>query len=168
MLGTIIAYSEDTGKGLVDDGQNTYLFDTFSIQDEVRVYKGMAVYFELNTVKTYIVYMRISKPLFKWAAVAVVILALCACGAPKDGAPGDAGKPGTDASIGTVQFCPKQGATTTGHFPEYGLCINNILYGVFDDSFHTWLAQVIPGTYTATSTGLQCTFTVSPNCVVQQ
>lgn len=194
MLGTVTAYNEVTGKGLVDDGKHVYMFDTFSIADEVRVYKGMAVYFELNEVKTYVVYLRISLPLFKWAAAACMVLALCACAGPKgdsgdkgaQGQVGDTGSKGETGSQGevgqtgpqgnsgidatpvlAVRFCPSQGATTTSHFPEYGFCLGNVLYGVFEDGFHSWMGQVIPGTYTSTSTGLQCTFTVLANCAVQ-
>lgn len=80
------------------------------------------------------------------------------------GATGPAG----NAAIAAVQFCPSQGSTTAGHFPEYGLCIAGTLYGVFWDGTNAFMAKVIPGQYQSTSTGLACTFTVSNNCVVTQ
>jgi hypothetical protein len=84
------------------------------------------------------------------------------------GPKGDTGAPGQDATpVKTVQFCPSQGATTYGHFPEYGLCIGNEIYAVFWDKNNAFLAKVVPGTYTSTSTGLQCTFTVAADCEVK-
>lgn len=86
-----------------------------------------------------------------------------------NGAQGPAGANGQDlANVHAVPFCPGQGSTTyvPNHFPEYGICIAGKLYGVMDDSFHSWLAEVVPGTYMSTSTGLQCTFVVQSNCVV--
>lgn len=88
----------------------------------------------------------------------------------KDGEQGAQGEPGQDlANVHTVQFCISQGSTThtPGHFPEYGICISNKLYAVMDDSFHAWLAEIVPGTYQTTSTGLICTFTVLTNCGIQ-
>jgi hypothetical protein len=82
------------------------------------------------------------------------------------GNPGQQGSSGT--IIGTVQFCPGQGNTTYGHFPEYGLAINGSLYGVFSDNKNAWLGKIISGTYISTSTGLSCTFTVNSDLTISQ
>lgn len=80
------------------------------------------------------------------------------------GAQGPQGKPG--ASVGTIQFCAGQVQSYPTSFPEYGLCIGNELYAVYWDTHNAFLAKITAGTYQATSTGLQCTFTVASNCVV--
>ena len=78
------------------------------------------------------------------------------------------GPPGAPAnSVSVVQFCPAQGATTYGHFPEYGLCIDNVLYGVYWDNKNAFLAEIVPGTYKSTSTGLGCTFVVASGCLIK-
>lgn len=81
------------------------------------------------------------------------------------GPQGVPGLPGT--TITGVQFCPGQGPTTYGHFPEFGLCISGTIFGVYFDNQNAFLAQIVPGTYISTSTGLACTFTVLPNCIIQ-
>ena len=45
---------------------------------------------------------------------------------------GSNGTPGT--VIGIVQLCPTQGVPTYGNWPEVGFCINNVLYGLFQDN----------------------------------
>lgn len=45
---------------------------------------------------------------------------------------GSNGTPGT--LIGIVQLCPSQGVPTYGNWPEVGFCINNVLYGLFQDN----------------------------------
>lgn len=90
------------------------------------------------------------------------------------GQPGTAGANGQDgrdaSGVTTVQFCPSQGPTTHGHFPEQGLCVADKLYAVYWDKpgLNAWLAEIVPGTYGSTATGLSCTFVVSPGCVVSQ
>jgi len=80
------------------------------------------------------------------------------------GLQGPKGDPGT--VVGAVQFCPLQGSTTYGHFPEFGLCIGNRLFGVYYDHQNAWLAEIVPGTYVSTATGLACTFQVNSDCTV--
>ncbi len=82
------------------------------------------------------------------------------------GVQGPQGIPG-EIETTVVQFCKSQGSTTYGHFPEQGLCINHKLYGVFYDGSNAWLAEIVPGNYISTSTGLQCNFTVLVSCEVQ-
>lgn len=85
------------------------------------------------------------------------------------GPSGSTGAPGQNATpVTTVEFCPGQGSTTYGHFPEYGLCIGNNLYGLYWDGKNAFLAEIVPGKYISTSTGLQCTFIVDANCKVSQ
>ncbi len=84
------------------------------------------------------------------------------------GQPGTPGEPGQDANpVRTVQFCPAQGATTYGHFPEFGLCIQGKIYAVYYDRTNAWMAEIVNGNYQSTSTGLQCNFTVQDNCEVR-
>lgn len=81
------------------------------------------------------------------------------------GPQGAAGKDGTQVMM--VQFCP----AVVGHygiFPEYGTCVNGIMYGVYWDGKNAWQAEIYPGNYQSTATGLQCTFTLTNNCVVTQ
>jgi hypothetical protein len=51
------------------------------------------------------------------------------------GQTGPAGPKGADGTvISTVQFCPGFTPTYPSHFPEYGLCISNVMYGVYSMS----------------------------------
>lgn len=86
------------------------------------------------------------------------------------GVQGPSGVPGTPATnVTTVEFCPGQGQTTYGHFPEQGICIEGKIYAVYWDqvNLNAWLAEIVPGVYISTATGLQCTFTVYANCNIQ-
>ena len=88
----------------------------------------------------------------------------------KDGTNGTDGINGTNGTIITpVQFCTNQGITVyPSNFPEYGLCLSGTLYAVYWDqaNMNAWFAQIVPGTYISTATGLQCTFTVGLNCSI--
>lgn len=84
-----------------------------------------------------------------------------------DGSQGPQGQPGT--IITTIEFCPSQGPTVyPSTFPEYGLCISDKLYGVYSNSGNAWLAEIVPGLYSSTATGLACTFSVAIGCQVTQ
>lgn len=119
-----------------------------------------------------------------------VAIVLSGCGKPKDGLNGQQGPsgvqgspgatgpvgqsgamglPGTNASLTTiVQFCPSQGSTVyPNNFPEVGECLGGNIYAVYYDGHNAWLAEIVPGTYISTATGLQCTFTVLSNCQIQ-
>lgn len=86
-----------------------------------------------------------------------------------DGTNGHDGAPGQDATpVYPVQFCPNQGATTYGHFSEQALCVNHKLYAVYWDNTNAFFAEIVPGNYRTTSTGLICNFTVAADCVVSQ
>lgn len=99
----------------------------------------------------------------------LIVVSGCAQGSPgQQGSIGPVGPPGQDATpVTTIQFCPEQGSTTYGHFPEQGICINEKIIAAYWDGHNAFLAQVVPGTYTSTSTGLQCTFTVTSGCHIQ-
>ncbi len=56
----------------------------------------------------------------------------------------------------TVKFCANQTVSYPNSFPEFGLCLNNIIYAVFFDGQNAWLAQIPAGNYRTTSTGLIC------------
>lgn len=71
-------------------------------------------------------------------------------------------------SLKLIQFCSSQGNTTYGHFPEYGICIANRLVAVYWNNKDAFLAEIVPGNYTSTSTGLKCTFQISANCGVKE
>jgi hypothetical protein len=112
--------------------------------------------------------------------IVVLVMMLVGCGkgdtgaqgrqgiAGNIGATGAAGPAGSDGnSITPVQFCAGQPQVYPSSFPEYGLCINGDIYGVYWDNTNSFLAKLSPGAYTSTSTGLQCTFNILPGCVVQ-
>lgn len=65
-----------------------------------------------------------------------------------------------------VQFCSNYSTSYPTSFPEFGLCLNNLLYGVYWDGHNAWLAQIVPGYYLSTSTSAPCNFHVLPNCGV--
>ena len=71
------------------------------------------------------------------------------------------------SSVVAIRFCPSMGASVyPTRFPEVGLCIANILYAVYWDGHSSWMAEVPPGRYMSTATGLGCTFLVGENCKV--
>lgn len=89
------------------------------------------------------------------------VIVLVSCGPP--GSQGPPGTPGTQVS--TVKFCNSPTTYPTS-FPEYGFCIDNVLYATFWDGHNAWTAQIPPGNYLSTSTGLQCNFNVTTGCIV--
>lgn len=90
-----------------------------------------------------------------------------------DGTNGTNGVDGTNGTDGTIvtpiQFCSQYGATVyPSNFPEYGICINGNIYAVYWDqaNMNAWFAEIVPGLYMSTATGLMCDFVVAPNCVI--
>lgn len=79
-----------------------------------------------------------------------------------DGAAGAAGRDATPVTA--VQFCSNYTTTYPVSFPEFGLCVNNNIYGVYWDGENSWLSQIPAGLYMSTATGAPCTFTVAANC----
>jgi hypothetical protein len=84
-----------------------------------------------------------------------------------DGSTGPQGPTGSPGTVVTpIQFCPNVTANYPTNFPEYGLCINNQIYGVYsaNDGF---LALLPPGAYSSNAIGNSCNFTITANCGVQ-
>lgn len=84
------------------------------------------------------------------------------------GQPGAAGETSFSTNVSFIQFCPNEGPTTYGHFPEQGLVVGDQILGVYYDGVNAWLAEIVPGTYNSTATGLGCTFQVNVGGTVQQ
>lgn len=84
------------------------------------------------------------------------------------GQPGNDGTDGISTNVAVVQFCPNQGPTTYGHFPEQGLVVDDQILAVYYDGSNAWLAVIVPGEYRTTSTGLSCNFTVQVGGTVVQ
>jgi len=68
------------------------------------------------------------------------------------------------SGVSAVQFCPNYAASYPNVFPEFGLCVNNAIYAVYWDNKNAWLAEVVPGYYSSTSTSAPCNFTVTLGC----
>ena len=66
-----------------------------------------------------------------------------------------------------IKFCSNYESSYPTTFPEYGICIDNILYAVYWDNKNSWLTEVTPGYYSSTSTSAPCNFTVKDNCVIE-
>jgi hypothetical protein len=82
-----------------------------------------------------------------------------------DGKDGPAGEDGTEITV--VKFCPNIPAIYPFSFPEIGFKINNKIYAVFSGSAGSGLVELIPGTYTTTTTNLGCTFKVKIGGVIE-
>jgi hypothetical protein len=85
-----------------------------------------------------------------------------------NGSNGTNGVNGTNGTNGTVvapiQLCP--GAVTyPSNFPEFGFCINNVLYGVYSAN-GGFLTEIAPGNWSSNGIGNSCNFTVAAGCVV--
>lgn len=104
----------------------------------------------------------------------LLMLLLTGCGKFKGdtGAPGPVGPEGPNGQNGTdatpvtvVPLCP--GFTPTYHnvFPEYAVCINHVLYGVYSAN-GGFLAELPPGTYNSNGINATCTLIVHSNCKV--
>lgn len=67
--------------------------------------------------------------------------------------------------INAVQFCP--GTTTyPSTFAEVGFCISGNLWAVYSQN-GGFMTEVVPGVYSSDGINSSCTFTVLPNCVIQ-
>lgn len=96
--------------------------------------------------------------------ILISFLALAACAGPK-GAPGIPGINGRDGTvINLVKLCPDMSAYPNT-FPEYAMCIDNKLYGVYsaNGGFLTYLPD---GQYSSNGINSSCTFTIS-GCSIQ-
>jgi hypothetical protein len=79
------------------------------------------------------------------------------------GVQGIAGKNGTNGTNGTVitpiEFC-KDKPSYPNTFPEYGLLINGIMFGVYSEN-GGFLAELPAGTYSSMGINSACTFTIN-------
>lgn len=81
-----------------------------------------------------------------------------------NGSNGAAGSPGT--VITPIQLCaPSFVPTYPNVFPEYILCINGKVYGVYSSLGGYW-TELSPGTYFSNGIGSTCTVIIGPNCKV--
>lgn len=75
---------------------------------------------------------------------------------------------GTDGANATpvteVQLCPGT-PSYPSLFPEYALCIEGTLYGVYSAN-GGFLAELPPGTYSSDGINDSCTLVIGPNCSV--
>lgn len=81
-----------------------------------------------------------------------------------DGSPGIPGLNGDNVSM--VQFCTGFATSYPSTFPEFGMCIQDKLYGTYWDGINSWTSEIVPGTYMSTSTSAPCNFVVADNCGV--
>jgi len=102
-----------------------------------------------------------------------LLLLLTACGGtpsaslyyPVPGPQGNQGPAGANGSVVTaIQFCPNVYTNYPNTFPEFGLCINGILYATYWDGSNAWTAEIPAGVYKSTSTSAPCDFTVVTDC----
>lgn len=85
-----------------------------------------------------------------------------------NGANGQNGINGTNGANATpvteVQLCPGT-PSYPSLFPEYALCIEGTLYGVYSAN-GGFLAELPPGTYSSDGINDSCTLVIGPNCFV--
>jgi hypothetical protein len=70
------------------------------------------------------------------------------------------------SNFSMVQFCSQYSTTYPNSFPEFGVCLNNVLYVVYWSGTDAWLAEIVPGNYVSTSQTSPCSFTVISGCEV--
>ena len=111
-----------------------------------------------------------------WVGAILAVLALNqGCG--RQGDVGPQGTPGASV-VGPQGVTGVNGSTVTpillcsgvtpsypNTFPEYAICLNNQLYGVYS-SQGGFMALLPPGTYTSDGINASCTVTVGLNCQV--
>jgi hypothetical protein len=84
-----------------------------------------------------------------------------------NGTDGINGTNGTDATpVTTVQFCPGT-PTYPSTFPEFGIIISGVMYGVYSQN-GGFLAQLPPGKYYSNGIGSTCNFTINPDLTITQ
>jgi hypothetical protein len=85
------------------------------------------------------------------------------------GVVGPIGPPGPSGVNGTVgqpiELCGACEASYPQTFPEYGLCINNNLYGVYSQN-GGFLSILPPGAYSSDGINCSCAFTIGADCAV--
>ena len=102
----------------------------------------------------------------------LVLLTACGKQEPKDGKDGIDGVTTIvtqtvtqEPEITMVQLC--KGTPSYGMFFEFAQCIDHKLYAVYWNGKDAFLAELPPGEYRSTSTGLGCSFTVIKQCDIK-
>lgn len=81
---------------------------------------------------------------------------------------GPQGVPGTPGTVVTpIQLCAGVTPTYPSVFPEYALCLQGQLYGVYSAN-GGFLAVLPPGVYGSNGINASCNFTIGPNCSISQ
>lgn len=100
-------------------------------------------------------------------ATLTVLLCVAACGKQgnngSNGAQGLPGAPGT--TITMQQLCGSCVPTYPTIFPEWVVCANNQLYGVYSANDGFW-SLLPPGTYSSNGINCSCTVVLGPNCEI--
>jgi len=99
---------------------------------------------------------------FKTNGIATIT---CPGSAPVSIQDGQNGATGTVITL--IQFCSGFTQSYPSTFAEYGLCIDNQLYGVYSAN-GGFLALLPPGTYSSDGINSSCTFTIGNNCEISQ
>lgn len=74
---------------------------------------------------------------------------------------GEQGQNGQDATpVQMVKLCPMIESGYPYSFPEYAFLISGKYYATYSTNNIAWTAQLYPGTYQTTTTGINCQFTV--------
>lgn len=77
-----------------------------------------------------------------------------------NGTNGSNGQNGTNGTVITpIRFCPGPAPTYPSIFPEYGIKIGTNIYAVYSIP-NAFLTLVIPGHYSSTGIGSNCSFTL--------
>lgn len=84
------------------------------------------------------------------------------------GIKGPTGSPGTDAAtVRTVELCPGFVPSYPNSFPEYALCIQGNLWGVYSDH-GGFLTELPPGAYSSDGINASCNLLIEANCQVER
>lgn len=126
----------------------------------------------------------------KYVSVLILALTLSACGQGSkgdsgtngeqgvqglvgpQGLPGQDGQPGSNGADGlnapgviAVSLCPGFEPSYPNLFPEYALCIDNKLYGVYSAN-GGFLAELPPGDYSSNGVNATCSLRIAVDCSV--
>lgn len=101
----------------------------------------------------------------------ICMLLFTGCARKVQGPKGDEGpqgNPGVDATpVYTVPLCPGFTPTYPNSFPEFAVCIQKELYGVYSVN-GGFLALLPPGTYNSNGINAICTVIIEEDCNVHQ
>lgn len=89
------------------------------------------------------------------------------------GSSGSQGEPGQDGlnatPVAMIQLCPGYPTVYPSSFPEYAMCVQHKLYGVYNDGVHplAFLAELPPGNY-ASVAPQGCNLRIHGDCQVER